>query len=152
VRLSDALIGGLFALSGVVVQQILATASAHLEHRRARSAELLAEKRSIYARLIVAMRVVQRLSKDHADAPAVAVDRSRITASLDVLAQVNAEVRLVASSDLVERVLAWEDVARCRLLSGDSSATDELRISTVVCALRRDLFPEGTGESIAPLR
>ncbi len=139
----DAVLGGGFALAGVIVQQIGSGVSARATHGRERAVRLSSEKRDAYARLIVEARTVQRLSKDQADGLEGSHDRVRIEECLGALAQANAEIRLLGSSDIIQRALNWEDTARRRMLSGDISLTDQLRIGPLVEAMRRDLPGEG---------
>ncbi|MGW2961359.1 hypothetical protein ACWDGI_23215 [Streptomyces sp. NPDC001220] len=135
----DALVGGGFALAGVAVQQLGSGLFARAAHRRERSARLLSEKREVYARLIVAARIVQRMSKDQAAGVGAVPDPVRVEECLGVLAQVNSEVRLLGPPHLVALALAWEDSARRRMTNGEFSVTDELRIGPLIAAMRQDL-------------
>ncbi|WP_155126564.1 hypothetical protein [[Actinomadura] parvosata] len=135
-----ALLAGIFALFGVALQQTFSLLSARITQQQLINQGRRQEHRELYGRYLAQARRVQRLLKELSRSPAVQNEdgRERASAELDILAEITAEIRLVAPGKVAAAVVDLEDSMRRHLRDG-GDLPDGLPLGPVITILSADL-------------
>jgi hypothetical protein len=135
---ADSILAGSFALSGVALQQLISTVVSVANRRRDEDASRRTDHRSLYGRGVAQARRAQRALKDSLSNESAEVER-RLHDELEKLAEINAEIRLVAPKSVVDAVLSFEDELRERAELQEKRNSGPLPLGPLVKILREDL-------------
>ncbi|MEV0382023.1 hypothetical protein [Nonomuraea sp. NPDC050643] len=136
--MSEAILAGTFALSGVALQQIITMIVTEKNRRNEEARQSRADRRILYGRTIAQARRIQRLLKESTSHTTTDIE-SRLDAELDLLGEYNAELRLVASPATIQAVLDLEDEMRARADSMERRKSGPIPLAPIIDALRKDL-------------
>lgn len=139
----DAVLAGGFTLLGAALQQAFTIITSHLNEKRTVRRETRNDLRVIFGQEIAQARRIQRILKESSSRPDH-YSQEDISAELDRLSEINAELRLIASDDAISAVIALEDEMRRRINSEDLWSAGPLPLSPVIETLRRDLNKLGS--------
>ncbi|TYB66778.1 hypothetical protein FXF51_16935 [Nonomuraea sp. PA05] len=134
----DSILAGAFALAGVTLQQAISLSVATLNRRREDRKQSQIDRRELYGRMISQARRVQRILKELS----MKNDKSlqeQLSAELDRLSELNAELRLIGSPVAVKAALDLEDEMRRRTVSAELRAALPMPLGPLIEIFRKDL-------------
>ncbi|WP_141580489.1 hypothetical protein [Actinomadura sp. WMMA1423] len=134
----DAVLVGVFTLSGVALQQVFTIVASAIGERRTDRREARKDRRQLFGREIAQARRIQRMLKESIHETNDALEE-RLVKELDALAEINAEIRLIASDDVLRVVLELEDEMRTRVKSNELRASGPLPLAPMIDALKKEI-------------
>jgi hypothetical protein len=129
--MSSASFAAFSALAGVLLQQMISLLVEMTRRKHSEQEQVRRERLELYGAVIGQVRRVQRLSKV---GPTRAGSDRDYEVALEQLGELVAQVRLLGSKELAQRLMAFEEVMR-----GDIRGDDSTKISPLIDLMRTDL-------------